>query len=94
MPRAEELRFDHQPATLGQRHPSQGARELAARVQKDGRLVTVVPGAVVYRSIRSQDLTIRALWRRARWHQVPVSRVLRPHPHNPARLRARLGWGR
>ncbi|GAA0480196.1 glycosyltransferase family 2 protein [Streptomyces sp. NPDC046215] len=94
MPRAEELRFDHQPATRGPRHPRHGARELALRVQKDGRLATVVPGAVVYRNIRPQDLTMRALWKRARWHQVPVSRVLRPHPHNPAGLRARLGCGR
>ncbi|MGI5526855.1 glycosyltransferase [Streptomyces syringium] len=94
MPRTEGPRFDCQLASPGQRRPGHGARELAARVQRDGHLVTVVPDAVVYRRIRPQDLTLRALWRRARWHQVPISRLLRAHPHTPSGLGVPLRYGR
>ncbi|WP_367132794.1 MULTISPECIES: glycosyltransferase [Streptomyces] len=91
MPRDEELRFC-QATSPGPRHPDGAVQDLAARVQKDGRLVTVVPDAVVYRRIRPQDLTFRALWRRTRWHRVPLTRLLRPH--TSAGAGARVGCGR
>ncbi|WP_370423997.1 glycosyltransferase family 2 protein [Streptomyces sp. QH1-20] len=94
MPRAAELRFDRQLTTSGQRRPDHGVQELAERVQRDGHLVTMVPDAVVYPRLRPQDLTMRALWRRARWHQVPISRLLRAPPHTPSGLSVRLGCGR
>lgn len=94
MPRAEELRFDRPAASPGRGRPGCAVRDLAARVQQDGQLVTVVPDAVVYRRIDSRDLTVRALWRRARRHQVPISRLLRARPHASSGLGVRLGCGR
>ncbi|MFI9311018.1 glycosyltransferase [Streptomyces triculaminicus] len=91
MPRDEELRFDHQTAP---HRPDGAVRDLAARLQQDRLLVTLVPDAVVYQRIRPQDLTFRALWKRARSQQVPLSRLLPAHPHALTRFGDRLGCGR
>lgn len=96
--------FDTRLGVTGRRHLSCEDLEFTVRAQRSGRLVVVVPDAVIHRAIHPADLMAVAVWGRALWHGVSVARLLAIHPSadiydsyrlrdalTPARLCSRTG---